>query len=97
MKKHILKFLFVAVFLFELATLKVISSHHYDSKLHFENIESMTDVELPEFEIVCDINPYWLGRCWIGRFENDRDGTGKFLGCEFIGRPDTSCMGDIYI
>ena len=79
-------------FAFGFAAIRMVRAQSPIMSFRFENVESISDIELPEITIECDTNPYWLGRCWSARYDNNN----VFLGCEFSGRSDSSCFGEIY-
>ena len=85
------------VFAFGFAAIREISNQIASSKVQFENVETLSDIELPEIIVGCSSDPTTGGWCWKSKYENDDERYGMFLGCKFLGNPQTCCTGNIYI
>lgn len=92
MKKALLITSFVAASIFGFATIRMANNQAGTAGIQLENVESLSDPEDP-FTLECDAQPSGMGRCWYPVYAGGDLYHGEFLGCTFVGRPQSTCVG----
>lgn len=70
-----------------------------ESNCERNNVEAVSDNELPVVEVMCSYEPsiHGIGQCWDEVYEQDREGNVNFKGCRFSGKTTDHCIGEKYV